>query len=197
MLGVLLADGCLWCKRTPTKKHVTAAMHGGIGERDFLQEKADEIRNWVPTRAQIAPYSTSIRDSGRATTVLRFRFTSDSLLPVYNLLYPRGDREITRPALEVLGGRAAAWLWAEGARNLGESGWMLRRVGQTEEEACLVAGWLQVLTGASSSVIYPRAGERQGKGLPRLLFALADAERVRATLATYAPASRRHLFLGD
>lgn len=170
-------------------------MHGGANERDFLQEKADEIRRWVPTRAQIAPYFTGPRESGNTTTVLRFRFTSDVLFPIYNLLYPRGDREITRPVLEVLGGRAAAWLWAEGARDLGDQGWILRRVGQAEDEARLVSGWLEILTGAASAVVYPRAGERKNKGLPRLLFAPEHAARVRNTLASYAPASRQHLFL--
>lgn len=196
MLGVLLADGCLWCKRTPTKRQVTAAMHGGAGERDFLQEKANEIRNWIPTKAQLASYSTGLRDSGKTTTVLRFRFTSDKLLPIYNLLYPRGDREITSPVLEILGGRAAAWLWAEGARDAGAQGWSLRRVGQTDDEARLVAGWLQVLTGAACTVIHSRTGEQKKPGLPRLLFPPDQAERVRETLASYAPASRQHLFLG-
>lgn len=194
VLGVLLADGCLVRNRAPTKDRITAAMHGGAGEHSFLQEKATEIRHWIPTAAQITPYQTPTRDSGRSTTVLRFRFTSDKLLPIYNLLYPSGEREITRPALEVLGGRAAAWLWAEGASRPDEKQYLLRRVGQTESEARLVAGWLELLTGASSTVVYPRADDRRGKGLPRLQFSLSDAQRLQGALASYAPISRAQLF---
>jgi hypothetical protein len=169
-------------------------MHGGAGERTFLEEKAEEIRRWIPTTARIADYETRARDSGRTTTVLRFRFTSDKLAPVYNLLYPYGEREITGPALEFLGGRAAAWLWAEGAKALDGREYLLRRVGQTESEAQLVRGWLQMLTGAQSVVVYPRDGRGHGKGLPRLHFESDQVCRLQATLLPYAPAARPQLF---
>lgn len=194
VLGVLLADGCLVCSRAATKSRITAAMHGGASEQSFLEEKAAEVRRWVSTTARIAPYQTQPRDSGRSTTVLRFRFTSDKLLPIYNLLYPGGEREITGPVLEILGGRAAAWLWAEGARFASDGSCLLRRVGRMESEARLVSGWLQVLTGTTSTVVYPRAEERRGKGLPRLYFEVGQVKRLQEALGFYAPTSRAHLF---
>lgn len=198
LLGVLLADGNLARRRTPTHVRIVAAMHGGKEERDFLEEKADEVRRWVPTKAQVIPYSTPRRESGNSTAVLRFRFTSDILLPIYNLLYPNGEREITRPALEVLGGRAAAWLWAEGARPLEQGdGFLLRRVGRLEDEARLVSGWLEVLTGAESTVVFPRALQGGGRGLPQLWFQPLQVRRLREVLAPYAPVARAALFQGE
>jgi hypothetical protein len=195
LLGVLLADACLMRQRAPGQDRIFAAMHGGSKERDFLQEKAEEVRRFVPTKARVIPYRTPVRESGNSTEVLRFRFTSDALLPIYNLLYPSREREITGPALELLGGRAAAWLWAEGACLLGGDGAMLRRVGRWEGEAQLVRGWLQMLTGAESTVVHPRAGSGSGKGLPRLWFQPDQASRLRESLAPYAPASRWNLFV--
>jgi len=198
LLGVLLADGNLGRRRTSTHMRIVAAMHGGEDELDFLEEKADEVRRWVPTKARVAPYSTPRRESGNSTAVLRFRFTSEILLPIYNLLYPSGEREITRPALELLGGRAAAWLWAEGARPLDQgNGFLLRRVGRLEDEARLVSGWLEVLSGAGSAVVFPRAAQGGSRGLPQLWFQSSEVQRLQETLAPYAPRSRAALFQGE
>jgi len=194
LLGVLLADACLMRQRAPSQDRIFAAMHGGSKERDFLEEKAEEVRRFVPTKARVIPYRTPMRESGNSTTVLRFRFTSNALLPIYNLLYPCREREITAPVLELLGGRAAAWLWAEGACLLGAEGATLRRVGRWEGEARLVCAWLKMLTGAESAVVYPRAGANRGKGLPRLWFKPEQTHRLQASLLSYAPASRLHLF---
>jgi hypothetical protein len=197
VLGVLLADGCLVRSRTPTKERITAAMHGGESERSFLEEKAEEIRRWVPTTARITPYRTRQRESGLSTTVLRFRFTSDKLLLIYNLLYPCGEREITSPALEVLDARAAAWLWAEGARPFSDQGILLRRVGQTEGEARIVSSWLESLTGATSTAMYPRLKAGRSRGSPRLLFEPEQAKRLQEALRPHAPSSRAHMFAPD
>lgn len=195
LLGVLLADGCLMRQRTPSHVRVFAAMHGGATERDFLEEKVAEIRKFVPTKANISPYCTPKRESGNSTVVLRFRFTSSALLPIYNLLYPNREREITSTVLELLGGRAAAWLWAEGACPLDDGSTLLRRVGRWETEAHLVRSWLQTLTGAESSIVYPRAVEGGQRGLPRLWFQSEQAQQLQEALEPYAPISRRHLFL--
>lgn len=198
LLGVLLADGCLTRRRGPSHSRVIAAMHGSPREQDFLEEKAAEVRRWVPTQARVTPYRTARRESGQRTTVLRFRFTSEILTPIYNLLYPNGEREITHPALQVLGGRAAAWLWAEGARPLEEPGsFLLRRVGRWEGEARLISGWIAMLTGADSEVVHPRALQGKGKGLPQLWFKADQATRLQDTLAPYAPVSRLSLFRRD
>lgn len=188
LLGVFLADGYLSYCRTPTGAYVRATLDAGPGDRDFLEEKVTEIRQFVPAKGRITSYQTPARDSGKRTTVLRFRFTSNALRPLYNLLYPNRDgKEITSAVLELLGGRAAAWLWAEGARREGKDTY-LGRIGSTEHEATLVSSWLQTLTGAESEV----APYHWCK--PRLHFKPEAAARIREALQPYAPRSRRDRF---
>ena len=106
------------------------------------------------------------------------------------MLYPRGERQITKAALDLLGGEAAAWMWAEGMRMLDSGIVSLARVGNTEEEARLVSRWLETLTGAVSSLnhYYIR---------PRLVFEAEQADKIKSTLYPYAPNSRKHLFTGE
>lgn len=203
LLGLLLADGYLTRSRSPSQAHITATIHGGDGEMSFLEEKVEEIRRVVPTRARISSYRTRRPGGGDGTPILRFRFSSPLLDPIYNLLYPEGEREITRPLLDVVGHEAAAWLWAEGARppSTPDAPTILRRVGAMEAEAKLISGWLEVLTGAPSSVLPPghRPGCSGSRALksPRLVFDAAAAATLKGALLPYAPASRRHLFLPE
>lgn len=188
LLGVFLADGYLSYCRTPTGAYVRATLDAGPSDRDFLEEKVNEIRQSVSTKGRITSYQTPPRASGETTTVLRFRFTSNALRPIYNLLYPNGDgKEITSTVLELLGGRAAAWLWAEGARRQGRDT-LLGRVGSSETEAALVSSWIQTLTGAESEVTTACWLK------PKLHFKPEAAAQVRAALQPYAPNTRRHLF---
>lgn len=194
LLGLFLADGHLHRIRTPTRYRIRAVIEGGEGEIDFLDEKAAELRRYIPTAAAIGRYQTSQRDSGNRTTVCRLRVTSDALQPIYNLLYPRGCRQITQPALELLGGRAAAWLWAENARPLTGGAFALKRVGATGSEALLIAGWLRMLTGAQGEP-YGQDPQQRLRRKPRLLFQTQQAAHLQTALLPYAPASRRSLFL--
>lgn len=162
------------------------SLNAGLHERDFLEEKVAEVRSFIATNAEIVPYQTPERETGNRTTVLRFRVASTKLRPVYNLLYPYRRRRITRAALELLGGRAAAWLWAESMRP-GRGGFLLRRVGSTTEEARLISGWLELLTGATSAVLDDHAK-------PRLWLDLEQGARLREVLLPYAPATRVRLF---
>lgn len=192
LLGIFLASGYLTYCRGATKSYVRATFCCGPRDRDFLEEKIVEIRQSVPTKAAITPYQTPERESGKRTTVLRFRFSSNELRPIHNLLHPRGlygcrDRRITSTVLELLGGRAAAWLWAEGARVDARAA-VLSHVGSTAEEARLISGWLRTITGAESQI--SRAWVK-----PRLLFSSEQAAQLQQALLPYAPASRRTLFL--
>ncbi len=189
LLGLFLADGYLTYCHCPAKSYIKGTLNAGVHEREFLEEKVAEVQRFVATRAQITPYLTPQRDSGKRTTVLRFRFSSGLLRPVYNLLYPYREREVTRAALELLGGRAAAWLWAEGCR-MDEDGATLKRVGSTTEEARLISGWLQLLTGAESTVSDQTVR-------PRLRFDQKGVALVQAALLEYAPRSRHALFLPE
>lgn len=188
LLGLFLADGRLERVRAPVRPRICAVIEGGAGETDFLEEKVAELRRFLPTKAQIRHYQTSQRDSGNRTTVLRFRVHGQKLQPIYNLLYPYGHRQITSPALELLGGRAAAWLWAEAAKQLESGGFVLRRAGSEPEEALLLAGWLRMLTGA-------RAELCDSHRRPRLLLCPEQAALMQTALLPYAPLSRRQLFL--
>jgi hypothetical protein len=190
LLGLLLADGSLVRYRCPSGGYIQLTLTAGAKESAFLEEKVAEFREYIPTRAQIVHYRTKPRLNGKSTSVLRFRVSTTKLRPVYNLLYPRGDREITQTALDMLGAHAAAWLWAEGARP-GEGGMTeLARVGQALDEALRVAQWLCVLTGAESTLSsdYVR---------PRLLFDRTEATKLRQALKPYAPNSRLHLFTDE
>lgn len=189
LLGLLLPDGSLVSYRTPTGGYVQMILTAGIGESAFLQDKIDEFKRFLPTKAQIVPYRTGRPGRGRTTTVLRFRVSTDQLRPVYNLLYPGGDRMITSACLEMLGARAAAWLWAEGARPHGDRV-DLARVGFTLYEAELVSQWLATITGATSEI-----AEEWVR--PRLRFDAEQAEKLRTALWSYAPTSRRHLFTNE
>lgn len=190
LLGLLLADGSLVQYRCPGGGYVQLTLTAGVQESAFLEEKVAEFRVFMPTRAQIVPYKTAVRSTGKSTTVLRFRVSTNRLRTVYNLLYPRGERRITSPVLEMLGGRAAAWLWAEGARPQQDGSVELKRVGGQVGEAALVSDWLETLTGASSQILPDYIK-------PRLHFAPGHASKIRTVLADYAPPSRIHLFTGD
>lgn len=187
LLGLFLASGHLAYCRCPSKSYVRATLAAGPAHRNFLEEKVAEFRQFVPTEASITPYQTTERITGRRSVVLRFRFSGPALKPIYNLLYPGHEREITRPVLEMLGGRAAAWLWAEGCR-LTRDGALLSHVGTLQDEAQLIAGWLQLLTGAESELVASYVK-------PRLRFSEQQAALAQKALLPYAPLSRRHLFL--
>lgn len=190
LLGLLLADGSLASYRTPAGGYIQLTLTAGISESAFLEEKVAELRHFIPTKAEITPYSTAVRANGRSTPVLRFRISSNRLRPVYNLLYPGGERRITQTALDLLGASAAAWCWAEGGRLSPCGDAALVRVGTTPDEAALVAAWLRMLTGADSRIC-------DNHVRPRLTFASDQAKKLREALLPYAPRSRTHLFTGD
>lgn len=187
LLGLLLADGSLVPYRCPGGGYIQLTLTAGAKESAFLEEKVGEFRQFIPTRAQIVHYKTKPRTNGKSTSVLRFRVSTTKLRPVYNLLYPRGEREITQTALDMLGAQAAAWLWAEGARPVEDDCVDLARVGQTFEEALRVCQWLGVLTGAEASLSDTHIR-------PRLRFDAQQARKIRDALRPYAPSTRIHLF---
>ena len=190
LLGLLLIDGSLVPYRSPTGGYIQLTLTAGVSESSFLEDKVAEFRQFVATKAEIIPYSTKPRANGKFTQFLRFRVSTNKLRPVYNLLYPQGERRITAPALELLGARAAAWCWAEGGRLLKDGTSVLARVGGTTDEACLMASWLEVLTGASS--------ELEGELVkPRLSFNAEQTTKLQQALLSYAPPSRLHLFTGE
>ena len=187
VLGLLLVDGSLVKYRTPTGGYVQLTLTAGVTESAFLEEKVAEFREFVPTKAEIVPYRTPPRASGKTTEILRFRVSTNKLRPVYNLLYPSGEREITSTALELLGGQALAWAWAEGARFHADGRADMARVGSYLSEAERMRQWVERLTGAKSEVVTERTR-------PRLRFSQDDAQKLCDAIAGYAPASRRHLF---
>jgi hypothetical protein len=190
LLGVLLADGSLRAYRSPTGGYIQLTLTAGLQQSAFLEEKTAEVRQFLPNQAAIVPYRTVQRANGKRTTVLRYRVSSARLRPVYNLLYPSAQRCITSQVLELLGARAAAWLWAEGARPAADGSAVATRVGRTPAEAQRVADWLATLCG-------PRAELIDSHCQPRLHFQPDQAAVVRQALAPYAPTSRHHLFTAE
>jgi len=190
LLGLLLVDGSLVPYRCPGGGYIQMVLTAGTSESAFLEEKVEEFRVFLPTRAQIIPYRTATRSNGKSTPVLRFRVSTNRLRPIYNLLYPGGERVITSTALGLLGARAAAWLWAEGARPQRDGSCELARVGQGLGEATLLRHWLAMLTGAESEV-----DDRRRR--PRLLFSAEQSQKICSALLPYAPRTRQHLFTND
>ena len=187
VLGLLLVDGSLVEYRTPTGGYVQLTLTAGAHESAFLEEKVAEFRNFVPTKAEIVPYMTPARASGKRTEILRFRVSTTKLRPVFNLLYPCGEREITSAVLELLGAQALAWAWAEGGRLRDDGSADLVRCGAYLVEAERMSHWIASLTGAQSMVMTDRVR-------PRLHFEKQDARLLTSAIIDYAPASRRHLF---
>tara|TARA_B100000459_G_scaffold130047_1_gene83910 strand:- start:6988 stop:7680 length:693 start_codon:yes stop_codon:yes gene_type:complete len=187
LLGLLVGDGSLVPYRTPSGGYIQLTLTAGASESAFLEEKVEEFKQFIFTRAKIVPYKTKPRNSGKSTQILRFRVSTNKLRPVYNLLYPIGEKQLTRTTLDLLGAQAAAWLWAEGARPNKDGSVLLGRVGQTFEESQLIGNWLSMLTGAEGSIDedYVR---------PRILFDPEQAQKIKEVLTSYAPKSRIHLF---
>lgn len=194
LLSLLLPDGSLVCYRSPAGGFVQLTLTSGIHDSAFLEEKVAELRQFIPTKAQIVHYNSSPRANGKTTPCLRFRVSTNRLRPIYNLLYPGDVRTITSAALGLLGAQAAAWLWAEGCRPQRQGSIELTRVGACAEEAQLIGSWLAMLTGATSRLLLI---ESTVPRRPRLFFEADQAEKVRTALLPYAPASRRHLFTAE
>lgn len=190
LLGLLLVDGSLVLYRTPSGGYIQLTITAGVKESAFLEDKVTEFKTFFPTEAQINPYKTPRRANGKQTQVLRFRCSTNKLRPVYNLLYPSGERQITQPVLDLLGAKAAAWCWAESAEIGKRGGAKLTRVGNTLTEAMRLHTWLQLLTGASGDVKLCRKR-------PQIAYSPEEAAKMRDALIQYAPPSRIHLFTGD
>ena len=190
LLGLLLGDGSLVPYRTPGGGYIQLTLTAGASESAFLEEKVDEFRTFIKTKAQIVPYRTTPRANGKTTPILRFRVSTNKLRPIYNLLYPIGERQITHTTLDLLGAQAAAWLWAEGIKIRQDQSALLGRVGSTSEETLLIASWLEMLTGAKSKL-------EDNYVKPRLSFSPEDSVKIQEALKQYAPHTRQHLFQGD
>jgi hypothetical protein len=190
ILGLLLVDGSLLPYPSPGGGYVQLTLTAGATESVFLEEKIEELKQFIPTKAEIVPYRTSPRANGKTTAVLRFRLSSAKLRPIYNLLYPFGERQITQTTLDLLGANAAAWCWAEGCKIKKNKSSSLGRVGMTTQEAQLIASWLQMLTGAVGIVT-------EGRARPRLEFNKEETAKIQSALFNYAPKSRQHLFKGE
>ena len=189
LLGLLLTDGSLVPYRTPGGGYIQLTLTAGVKQSTFLEEKVAEFKQFLPSKAVITPYKSSPRANGKQTPVLRFRVSTDKLRPVYNLLYPCGERLINQTALDLLGASAAAWCWAQGARVHKDMSSELSRVGNTYVEGARLQAWFEMLTGAQSDL-------RDHRQKPRLYFKPGETEKVQNALITYAPTSRLHLFTG-
>lgn len=187
LLGLLMPCGNLVPYRTPTGGFIQLTVTGGRSDEAYLEEKIDEFNRFIPTRAKVVPYRTKPNSKGRSSEVLRFRVSSNRLRPIYNMLYPGGYRQITQTMLDLLGARAAAWLWADTARIDPDGSAQLVRVGQTVEEAQLIARWLFVLTGANCFLDDDHVR-------PRLALPHREVSKVRNSLLPYAPETRSYLF---
>ena len=187
LMALLVADGSLTRYDAIGGAYAQMTLTAGVTEAEVLKEKAEEVRRFLPTRASIAPYNTAPRDNGKRTRMLRFRVSTRKLMPLYHLLYPFREKVISSDVLSLVGNRGAAWLWADGARPQRDGSCLLVRVGRSEREAFLLAGWLNTLLGVDPEL-------DTGNLLPRLRLSPGDAKTARTLLRPCAPRSRYHLF---
>ena len=185
LLGLLLTDGSLIPYRTPGGGYIQLTLTAGVKQSAFLEEQVPEFRQFLPSKAVITPYKSAPRANGRQTAVLRFRVSTNKLRPVYNLLYPCGERLINQTALDLLGASAAAWCWAQGARVHNDMSSELSRVGNTYVEGARLQAWFEMLTGAVSDL-------RDHRQKPRLYFKPEATEKVQRAIRSYATNSRLH-----
>ena len=77
LLGLLIADGSLVPYRTPSGGYVQLTLTAGLSENAFLEEKVEEFKQFIFTRAKIVPYKTKPRLNGSRTSILRFRVSTN------------------------------------------------------------------------------------------------------------------------
>lgn len=187
LLGLLLVEGSMTEYSAPKRRYVQLTLTAGLKSSAYLEEKVEEIQYFLSSEANMLPYRHRRNKDGSVSTVIRYRMTTERLRPAYNMLYPGRERRITQPVLDILGGHAAGWTWAAGAKNEPSGSTKVLKVGRTEEEACLVSSWLEMLTGARSTVDFMRT-------TPHLEFTPGESLKARAALKPYAPRTRQHLF---
>ena len=89
--------------RSPSGGYIQMTITAGLSGIGISRGKSQRIQVFFPYAcAEIAPYSTAKSANGKQTTVLRFRASTNKLRPLYNLLYPAGERQITQPVLDIL-----------------------------------------------------------------------------------------------
>lgn len=187
LLALLLADGSLTRYRSINGGYVQMVLTAGLLDRDFLEDRANAVRRFIPTKAQVVPYKTAARENGKRTEMLRFRVSSKGIIPIYHLLYPMREKTISSETLSLVGLQGAAWMWAEGVRLQKDGSAYMVRVGRSEHEGFLVAGWLNTLLGIQPELL-------DNRPLPRLRLSAEDVKRTQDLLRSCAPPSRIHLF---
>jgi hypothetical protein len=101
----------------------------------------------------------------------RLRCTSQNLETAFNLLYPRGEYQLSSSVLELLGGEAIGMLWADrGAirmhrRRPGCTG-RLTLARHDLESAGLVHDWIYTLTGAAGRI----HSNAQTRDVPTIIY---------------------------
>ena len=190
LLGLLLVDGSLVHYRSPSGGYIQMTITAGLSESAYLEEKVKEFKSFsLREHRSCLTAQPSVRTASRPPCFV-FRASTNKLRPVYNLLYPAGERQITQPVLDILGAQAAAWCWAESAVLGKRGGAKLSRVGNTRAEAMRLNAWLELLTGARGEV-------KDYRKRPRLSFGPKETQKVQSALMQYAPTSRIHLFTGE
>lgn len=189
LVSLFLSAGNLVCYRSPTGEKAQATLTGGQSDAAYLEEKVEDFRQHHPSEARVIAYHPQGKRYQGESLILRFRCTSSKLMPIYHLLYPGRKRYITSNALELCGGRAAAWMIAEHGKRTAK-GLQLWSTASTHEEVIRIAQWLQTLTGAECRI--KTLGRRES-----IVIHLDPEPAAKACeiLVPYAPRSRKHLFL--
>lgn len=182
LISLLLSNGNITNVRTPSGGYYRLMITAGVQDAAHLQEKADEVRKFLPAQGRVQ----QCRSGPRGQPGLRFRVTAPQLRLIYNLLYPGRVRRITSSVLELCGARALAWYWCGWLRPGPADCHLLRHVGHTEAEALMVARWMHTILGVESTLV---AGPTPPH-YPCLRIAPDQVSKGAALLADYCPATR-------
>ena len=182
LISLLLSSGSMALHRSPAGGYVRLTLTAGMQDAAYLQEKVDEVRQFLPGGGDIQTY----RSGPAAIPNLRFRVTAPDLRVAYNLLYPGHNRRITSTVLELCGARALAWYWSDWLKPEKGGNRLLGHVGRTDAEAVTVGHWMATILGVESEL----ACSTQKPHRPCLRISAQQVSKGASLLLDYCPATR-------
>jgi hypothetical protein len=158
VLTVSIGDGSLRYRRRKKSTTTRLVLCHCAAQRDYLVHKVDTfIRPHLKSNAGIRDYNASVAKGLPAKyPTARIEFENIRLTPAYNLLYPKGYKEISHPVLSLLGLPAIATLYMDdGCRSGSQASICMNS--HSDDEIHMTMDWIQAMTGVESYLYkYPQ-----------------------------------------